>query len=991
MMNAVRSFNLPMTTPSPFTRSGMRWPRPLAALAGVADIALGRRSAESILKCCCAVLVGTMLSNVRTASAGDLPLPVAELSRTEPVDFASEIVPLLKQNCLACHNTQTPEGGLVLESLEQLRAGGDSGPGVVAGDVENSLVFARASGSEEPLMPPMDNQVGAESLNPQQLALLKLWIEQGAEGTEAAEMPLEFQPIPESIRTVNALDVSPDGRYLAISRGNRIHLYDTHGFAEVAQLVDESLGLGPVAGLDLVQSLKFSPDGRRIASGDFRTVRIWQRITIPFAPTDSPLLTAGGAIAIKPDQSAAALVNAIGDLEIWDLGNGVRQHVWGGLSDRIEELVWAAAADRIYAVDQTGRLWGWDPTTGAPLGSIDVGGPLHSLTCSADGAHVAAIDHARKIHRFALNDQDGLAAVSAATDGLADATAILFAQQPAPLLIVATESAGVTLRALADDQVIRTIDHGSPVHALALSPDGTRLATGGRDGASKVWNMADGALVATLQGSPQTQLRLAAANRDTTRATAVVAHLNARGKALQERLDKETAVLDKITEEQTKAQETLATQEQTLTTAIAEVSATEMKIAQAEQQAETARKEMEAAQQRMAEALALQEQAAKELEAKKQAVVAAEKAKQEMTTAIANRQSTLDAAAAAKQQAAAAIPAHQRVTARAQQRLEQLQQQLAHQQQQLSLPDDLVVDVAFSPDGVRVATAHAGGEARLFRAADGLPLGLYEFPVTPAVPSPAVAFVNDVLIGSSPGQRPQLWRPEMSWELERTIGAVDAPEILSDRVTAIDFHPDGLTLAAGSGPPSRSGQVKMFAVDSGALLRDFGDVHSDTVLGLAFSPAGELLASSAADKTIRLLDVASGSVVRSMEGHTHHVLGIDWQHDGLTLASAGADQTVKLWDPETGQQRRTISGFGTEATALTFVAETNQLAAASAAGKVQISNAADGKTVKTFDAAGDFLYCVAVTPKGTHVFSGGHSGTVKVWNIESGELIAELK
>ncbi len=77
------------------------------------------------------------------AAAQELPLPVATIERSEPVDFAKEIYPILKRNCLACHHERDAEGGLILETISQITKGGDSGPGVVAKDVAASLVFSR--------------------------------------------------------------------------------------------------------------------------------------------------------------------------------------------------------------------------------------------------------------------------------------------------------------------------------------------------------------------------------------------------------------------------------------------------------------------------------------------------------------------------------------------------------------------------------------------------------------------------------------------------------------------------------------------------------------------------------------------------------------------------------------------------------------------------------------------------------------------------------
>jgi WD40 repeat protein len=179
----------------------------------------------------------------------------------------------------------------------------------------------------------------------------------------------------------------------------------------------------------------------------------------------------------------------------------------------------------------------------------------------------------------------------------------------------------------------------------------------------------------------------------------------------------------------------------------------------------------------------------------------------------------------------------------------------------------------------------------------------------------------------------------------------------------------------------------IFSVDSGEVVRDFGDVHSDTVLGIKFSPDGRSLASCGADKTVRLLDIAGGQEIRSLEGHTHHVLSLAWQDDGRTIASASADQNVKIWDVESGEQRRTIGGFPKEITAIAFVERTNQVVTACADGQLRLHDSGTGKAIRGFNAEGDFLFALDVSRDGKRLIAGGQSGTVRVWSVEDGKLI----
>ena len=87
-------------------------------------------------------------------------LPISAPNRTDAVRFQDEILPILAANCTACHNEKIHEGGLILDSLKAILTGGNSGPGVVAGNSGESPLFLRASHLEEDFMPPPENKVG---------------------------------------------------------------------------------------------------------------------------------------------------------------------------------------------------------------------------------------------------------------------------------------------------------------------------------------------------------------------------------------------------------------------------------------------------------------------------------------------------------------------------------------------------------------------------------------------------------------------------------------------------------------------------------------------------------------------------------------------------------------------------------------------------------------------------------------------------------------
>ena len=210
-------------------------------------------------------------------------LDVKEVKRDKPIDFQSEILPMLRSNCLACHNRTRSKGDVILETPADIRKGNDDGSFVEPGKAEDSFLFTIAAHLDDPVMPPAKNKVGAKNMKPDELGLLKLWIEQGAKGEMRAAAPVVWQSYRRETPPIYAVAAGPHGRFAAAGRGNQIHLYDATVGKMLANLTDPSLakhgfyGANDAAHLDVVNALAFHPNGRLLASGGFRVVKLWQR------------------------------------------------------------------------------------------------------------------------------------------------------------------------------------------------------------------------------------------------------------------------------------------------------------------------------------------------------------------------------------------------------------------------------------------------------------------------------------------------------------------------------------------------------------------------------------------------------------------------------------------------------------------------------------------------------------------------------------------
>jgi hypothetical protein len=86
--------------------------------------------------------------------------------------FESQVRPVLRSNCLACHSVATMNSGLALDSKESLLAGGNRGPGAKPGDLQ-SLILKAARHEDGLAMPP------GRKLKPEQIAILEQWVTQG--------------------------------------------------------------------------------------------------------------------------------------------------------------------------------------------------------------------------------------------------------------------------------------------------------------------------------------------------------------------------------------------------------------------------------------------------------------------------------------------------------------------------------------------------------------------------------------------------------------------------------------------------------------------------------------------------------------------------------------------------------------------------------------------------------------------------------------------
>jgi hypothetical protein len=117
------------------------------------------------------------------ASADDAAGKLPPASTKQGVTYAANIKPILDNSCVKCHSGDKPKARLKLDTLENALKGGKDGKVIIAGDsVKSPLVLSAAhlAGDPDLWMPPKKMENKFPPLTPDQIGVVRAWIDQGA-------------------------------------------------------------------------------------------------------------------------------------------------------------------------------------------------------------------------------------------------------------------------------------------------------------------------------------------------------------------------------------------------------------------------------------------------------------------------------------------------------------------------------------------------------------------------------------------------------------------------------------------------------------------------------------------------------------------------------------------------------------------------------------------------------------------------------------------
>ncbi|MEX0727490.1 MAG: c-type cytochrome domain-containing protein, partial [Planctomycetaceae bacterium] len=406
-------------------------------------------------------------------------------------DFDTDIAPLFRKYCQACHNEQDAEGNFVLESYAQLLEGNENGNVITAGKPDESRLLELIERKTEPVMPPEGNK----GPNADEIELIRAWIAGGAKNSvgRPGGQPLVtpyLEPRVAPRKPIHTAAWSPENKWIAVGQYGNVEILTPDKAQQITSL-DGHTGN--------VNDLAVSADGSLLAAasgetGLFGEVRLWSTADWQPVQTIRSHRDSIYAVEISPDQTMLATASYDQEIKLWNLADGKLIRTLTGHNGPVYDLAFhpqghilASASD-----DRTVKLW--NVATGDRLDTFSQPTKAqNTVAFSPSGRYVVGGGVDNRIRVWELGPE--------AKEGTNIQRYAKFAHQAAISKLVFSPD-GKALISAGEDQIIKiwetetftlqqTFERQPDwTPALAVSPDNRQLLIGRLDGTLATYPLA---------------------------------------------------------------------------------------------------------------------------------------------------------------------------------------------------------------------------------------------------------------------------------------------------------------------------------------------------------------------------------------------------------------------------------------------------------------------------------------------------------------------
>jgi WD40 repeat protein len=289
-----------------------------------------------------------------------------------------------------------------------------------------------------------------------------------------------------------------------------------------------------------------------------------------------------------------------------------------------------------------------------------------------------------------------------------------------------------------------------------------------------------------------------------------------------------------------------------------------------------------------------------------------------------------------------------------------------------------VLSLAWSPDGTRILTTGRDGKAIVWDAASAqklLELDRRAGPVNSAAWSPDGMRIATA--GDNPDHTVRLWSSQGE-------PAKLPPLQAAGTIFMVAWDPSGTRIVTAS--TGRAPFAQIWDADTGKHIDLVG--HHDFVWLAAWSPDGKRVLTASNDSTAGIWDAATGQLIKTLQ-HTQAVHYAAWSPDGARVATVSEDTDARIWDPasDSPDPLVVLEGHGAEARYVSWSADGKYVVTAANDDTARVWDAATGAEVSVLSGHTDAVLSADFNKAGSRVLTAAHDGSVRVHLLRLDELI----